>query len=164
MILFHRLKVSCLSARGLTYRNLCKGKLHVRHLGIKVNVSNKGISVMPHFRHCSTVWHFCGVSSVVLIPIKWNSINKHLPLNGNKIEVNHVLQILFNDKAITYEVLLESLGLISLRKRRLLDMLIVVDTTVRPPKWPHLPTCQHYVHLELTLMVLEARTSYSYHT
>ena len=66
--------------------------------------------IMPHFQYCSTVWHFCGVR------------------NSDKLELlnKHVLRIILNDKASTYVMLLESLGLVSLRERRLLDMLILV--------------------------------------
>ena len=37
----------------------------------------------------------------------------------------HVLRTILNAKASTYEMLLESLGLVSLRERTLLDMLIL---------------------------------------
>ena len=65
---------------------------------------------MPHFQYCSTIWHFCGAR------------------NSEKLELlnKHILRIILGDKDSTYEVLLESLDLVSLRTKRLLDMLILV--------------------------------------
>ena len=65
---------------------------------------------MPHFQYCSKIWHFCGA---------WNSKKPEL-LN------KHVLRIILGDKVSTYGMLLESLDLVSLRTKRLLDMLILV--------------------------------------
>ena len=59
---------------------------------------------MPHFQYCCTVWHFCGAR-----------ISEELEL-FNK----HVLRIILGDKDSTYEVLLESLDLVSLRTKNLL--------------------------------------------
>ena len=68
---------------------------------------------MPHFMHCSTIWHFCGAR------------------NSEKLELlnKFILRIILDDEASTYEMLLESLGLVSLRERRFLNMLILVHNS-----------------------------------
>ena len=60
--------------------------------------------------YCSTIWHFCGAR------------------NSEKLELlnKFILRIILDDKASTHEMILESLGLVSLRERRFLDMLIIV--------------------------------------
>ena len=71
--------------------------------------------IMPRFQYCSSIWHFCGAR------------------NSEKLWLfnKHVLRIILDDKASTYEVLLESLDLVNLRKRRFLDMWVLVHKSFR---------------------------------
>ena len=70
---------------------------------------------MPRFQYCSSIWHFCGAR------------------NSEKLWLfnKHVLRIILDDNASTYEVLLESLDLVNLRKRRFLDMWVLVHKSFR---------------------------------
>jgi len=78
---------------------------------------------MPHFQYCNTIWHFCGAR------------------NSEKLELvnKHLLRIILDDKVSSYEMLLERLGLVSLRERRFLDMLILVHNTCGLRRQPRSP-------------------------
>ena len=69
---------------------------------------------MPHFQYSSTMWHFCGARNSEILEL----LNKH------------VLLIILDDKVSTYEMLLECLDLVSLRKRRFLDMFVDLSSQV----------------------------------
>ena len=87
---------------------------------------------MPHFQHCSTIWHFCGA----------RNSEKLVLLNKD------VLRIILGDKDSTLlkvPVLLESLDLVSLRTKRILDMLILFHKSFQV-------ATPAYLHLEPTLM------------
>ena len=90
------------------------------------------------------IWHFCGSSK------KLELLNKHV-----------LRWIIHCDKVSTYEVLLESLDLVSLRKKRFLDMLILVHKSFQAAT-PAYISVLFSLHLEPTLIGLEIQTSCSY--
>ena len=92
---------------------------------------------MPHFQYCT-------LNNLAFLKCLRNSEKLEL-LN------KHVLRIILGDKDSTYEVLLESLDLVSLRTERPLDILILVQKSFQAAT-PSAYIYQYYLHLEPRLM------------
>ena len=114
---------------GMTIDNKLKFDMHVagvcRKVGRQINVLNrlKNILplktkealyhsfVLPYFNYCSQVWHHCGTR------------------NARKLEkVNErALRYVYKDKHKSYNELLEIAGQVTLKNRRIQDILITIN-------------------------------------
>ena len=100
---------------------------HISHICERVNNQTKVIGrfgnlsgsirvrlykafVQPIFQYCSAVWHFCGAR------------------NSNKLELvnKRALRLVLGDRSSSYSVLLSRLNMVSLKDKRVQDILIMV--------------------------------------
>ena len=119
--------------RGHSFITVVKCCIQCCFLPNLVPWSPSTFTSFTHVQYWSTIWHFYSARNSKKLKL----LNKHA--------LRRI--ILGDNKVSTYEVLLGSLDLVSLRKRLFLDMLILVYTSFQP-------TYQHYLHLEPTLGTL----------
>ena len=97
------------------------------------------VFVLPHFRYCSLVWHFCGKRN----SDKLESLNRH------------ILRYIFQDKGSNYRDLLSQANTSTLYNARMHSMLSMVYKSLLHPKY--LIMQKDYLKLERLNTCLEAK-------
>ena len=93
------------------------GKLFSKKLLLKLYK----VFVLPHFRYCSLIWHFCGKRNTE----KLESLNRR------------ILRYIFQDKESSYDDLLSQTNISTLYNARMYSMLSVVFKSLLHPRYPN---------------------------